>query len=63
MAKMVITLVVDADRHSIRKVKERVMYAAHKHIISCSATFLDPPKISKPSESEEPLTAWKELFK
>lgn len=62
MAKMVITL-VDADRHSIRKVKERVMYAAHKHIISCSATFLDPPKVSEPSECEEPLTAWKEMFK
>lgn len=50
MAKMVITVVLDADRATVRKVKNRIMLAAHKNIISCSATFLDPPKDPEPSE-------------
>lgn len=42
MAKMMITLVLDADRHTLRKVKEKVVYAAHKSLVSCSACFVEP---------------------
>lgn len=50
MAKMVITVVLDADSATARKVKNRLMLVAHKIIISCSVTFLDPPKDPEPSE-------------
>ena len=53
MAKMCITIVLDADRATVRKVKNKVMKAAHKQIISCSATFLDPLNNSQPSEKEQ----------
>lgn len=36
MAKMVISLVIDADRDTTRKIKSRCVLAAHKHLVSCS---------------------------
>ena len=54
MAKMVITLVVDADRNAARKIKERILYAAHKHLVSCSAHLLDNRDETKP----EPGRRW-----
>ena len=50
MAKMCITIVLDADRGTLRKVKNRIMKDAHEHVVSCSVTFLDPPNVSEPSE-------------
>lgn len=38
MARMTITLEIDCDQETALKVKQRVMYAAHKHLISCKAT-------------------------
>lgn len=43
MAKMCITIVLDADRATVRKVKNRIMDAAKHHLISCSATYLESP--------------------
>lgn len=50
MAKLEITVVLDADCATARKVEFRIMLGAHKIIISCSATPLDPPKDPEPSK-------------
>lgn len=63
MAKMCITIVLDADRATVRKVKNKVMKAAHKQLISCSATFLDPPKEPRPSENVNALFGREESYR
>lgn len=45
MSKMVISIVVDADRETAKKIKSRCVLAAHKHLVSCSIvtdTPVDP---------------------
>ena len=50
MAKICITVVLDADRATIRKTKNRIMKAAHKTLVSCSASLIPPLNDSQPSE-------------
>ena len=44
MCKMLITVVIDTDRGNTRKVKNKILKAAHKVMVSSSATYIESRK-------------------